>query len=472
MRSIHYLLFLTTLSPAYGAALLSRGARDATPTLSSAAEPTPTVPYASTTPNAILWGPASSNSVPKPFRGKTGASVLGPDNTAIDLQNPDLFAPPSTDNGDVMSHMRLQTGGWARQQNTEMFPVATSMAAVDMRLEAGAIRYEAMFHMGSTSIPNRAVQRTALAFHRGAYTYIHHGTTQVTSVDQDGRNFIATVKPGDLWYFPPGIPHSLQATNESAEGSEFLLVFPDGAFSDDGTFLLTDWLAHVPAEDEQQFDFLSTPLIINPVIRKNFGITNPDAFSRIPSKQLYIFPAAPPADDAEDVSDPQGTVPQPFFFPFSQMAPTKLEGGSVKIADSTVFDVATKIAVAEVEVEVGGMREMHWHPTQDEWTFVLEGEARITIFAANSNARTFNFQAGDIGFIPASYGHYVENTGNITLKYLEVFNSDRFQDISLNQWLALTPPALVKAHLGLDDETISLLKKVKPTVVGPPSSFK
>ncbi|KAJ3865610.1 RmlC-like cupin domain-containing protein, partial [Lentinula novae-zelandiae] len=209
----------------------------------------------------------------------------------------------------------------------------------------------------------------------------------------------------------------------------------------------------------------------------------------------------PPADDAEDVSDPQGTVPQPFFFPFSQIAPTKLEGGSVKIADSTVFDVATKIAVAEVEVEVGGMREMHWHPTQDEWTFVLEGEARITIFAANSNARTFNFQASSLlhtdAILISKYigpGHYVENTGIGTLKYLEVFNSgeknptvleygalrlpsspdqlDRFQDISLNQWLALTPPALVKAHLGLDDETIALLKKVKPTVVGPPPSFK
>ncbi|KAJ3798155.1 oxalate decarboxylase [Lentinula aff. detonsa] len=436
MRSLQRLLPLVALSLAYGAALVPRD----TTSSSSAANPIPTVPYASTTSNSVLWGPDSPDSVPNPYRGKTGASILGPDNIPIDLENPDLLAPPSTDNGDVanskwpfsMSHMRLQTGGWARQQNVEMFPIATSMAGVDMRLEPGAIRE---LHWHSTA----------------EWAYVLKGTTQVTSVDQDGRNFIATVRPGDLWYFPPGIPHSLQATNESAEGSEFLLVFPDGAFSDDGTFLLTDWLAHVPAE----------------VIRKNFGITNPKAFSRIPSKQLYIFPSTPPADDADDVSDPQGTIPQPFFFPFSQMAPTQLEGGSVKIADSTVFNVAKKIAVAEVEVEAGGMREMHWHPTQDEWTFVLEGEARITVFAANSNARTFNFQAGDIGFIPASYGHYVENTGNGTLKYLEVFNSDRFQDVSLNQWLALTPPALVQAHLGLDDETISLLKKVKPTVVGP-----
>ena len=61
---------------------------------------------------------------------------------------------------------------------------------------------------------------------------------------------------------------------------------------------------------------------------------------------------------------------------------------------------------------------MHWHPTQDEWTFFLEGEARVTIFAAQSNARTFNYQAGDIAYVPTAMGHYVENIGNTTLKYL------------------------------------------------------
>ena len=41
------------------------------------------------------------------------------------------------------------------------------------------------------------------------------------------------------------------------------------------------------------------------------------------------------------------------------------------------------------------------------------------------------------------------------------------QDISLQQWLALTPPELVKAHLGFDDTTIAHLNKTKQTVVGP-----
>lgn len=44
---------------------------------------------------------------------------------------------------------------------------------------------------------------------------------------------------------------------------------------------------------------------------------------------------------------------------------------------------------------------------------------------------------------------------------------DLFEDISLAQWLALTPPEMVKAHLGVDDTFISQLNKTKQTVVGP-----
>ncbi len=38
---------------------------------------------------------------------------------------------------------------------------------------------------------------------------------------------------------------------------------------------------------------------------------------------------------------------------------------------------------------------------------------------------------------------------------------------TLVQWLALTPPELVKAHLQLSDETIAHLSKEKPVIVAP-----
>ena len=53
------------------------------------------------------------------------------------------------------------------------------------------------------------------------------------------------------------------------------------------------------------------------------------------------------------------------------MKSTQLQGGSVKIADSHVFPISLTTAAAEVVVEPGAMRELHWHPTQDEWTYFL-----------------------------------------------------------------------------------------------------
>jgi oxalate decarboxylase len=46
-----------------------------------------------------------------------------------------------------------------------------------------------------------------------------------------------------------------------------------------------------------------------------------------------------------------------------------------------------------------------------------------------------------------------------------MFRSDRFADVSLEQWMALTPPDLVRAHLNLDRKTIAALSKVKRVVV-------
>jgi oxalate decarboxylase/phosphoglucose isomerase-like protein (cupin superfamily) len=67
----------------------------------------------------------------------------------------------------------------------------------------------------------------------------------------------------------------------------------------------------------------------------------------------------PPAEDAVAVADPQGQVPEPFSFSMSSIVPTNLTGGSVKIVDSTVFNVSKQIAVAEVTVNPGGLRELH-----------------------------------------------------------------------------------------------------------------
>ena len=127
----------------------------------------------------------------------------------------------------------------------------------------------------------------------------------------------------------------------------------------------------------------------------------------------------------------------------------------MRITDTSVFPASKTIAAALVEVEPGGMREMHWHPNTDEWQYYIEGQARMGVFAASGQARTFDFQAGDVGYVPFAMGHYIENTGNTPLRFLEIFKSGYYADVSLNQWLALTPPELVKAHLNLDAQALA-----------------
>ena len=85
---------------------------------------------------------------PQPIRGNEGGNVLGPINSSRDAENPDVIAPPKTDSGTLPnlrwsfsdSHMRLQEGGWARQTTIRELPAAPTIAGVNMRLKAGAVR--------------------------------------------------------------------------------------------------------------------------------------------------------------------------------------------------------------------------------------------------------------------------------------------------------------------------------------------
>ncbi|TMD75309.1 MAG: cupin domain-containing protein, partial [Chloroflexi bacterium] len=259
-------------------------------------------------------------------------------------------------------------------------------------------------------------------------------------------NFIDDVGVGDLWNFPAGYPHSIQGLEE---GCEFVLVFDNGNFSENETFLLSDWFLHTPKE----------------VLAKNFGVEVED-FASIPSHELYMFQSTVPGPLASDqVSDPVGPVSRPFSHHMLAQEPIRLKGGTVRITDSTNFPAASTIAAALVEVEPGSMRELHWHPNNDEWQYYIEGQGRMTVFASSGKSRTFDYRAGDVGYVPFAMGHYIENTGDTTLRYLEMFKSDHFADVSLNQWLALTPPELVQAHLNLTPAVMGALRKQKRPIV-------
>ncbi|MCW6507141.1 oxalate decarboxylase family bicupin [Hyphomicrobiales bacterium BP6-180914] len=368
-----------------------------------------------------------------------GGSILGPQNGPVTRENPFTTVPPKTDHGTLPnlkwsfadSHMRLENGGWARQTTVRELPVSDTMAGVNMRLNKGGVR-EMHWHKASE------------------WSYMLAGRARITAIDEEGRTFVDDVGPGDLWFFPSGIPHSIQGLDP--DGCEFLLVFDDGSFSEDNTFLLTDWLSHTPRD----------------IVAKNFGLPE-STFAKLPEKELYIFEAPLPTSagpDADMQPGPAGRVPRTFSHRMTAQEPIKTNWGSVRITDSRNFPASTTTAAALVDVNPGGLRELHWHPNAAEWQFFIEGQARMTVFASGGDARTFDYQAGDVGYVPFAMGHYIENTGSTPLRFLEMFKSDRYADLSLTQWLALTPPELVVAHLNIDKAVLQSFSQVKRPVVG------
>jgi oxalate decarboxylase len=115
--------------------------------------------------------------------------------------------------------------------------------------------------------------------------------------------------------------------------------------------------------------------------------------------------------------------------------------------------------MAHVTLKPGGLRELHWHPNANEWQYYVRGKGRMTLFHNGSAARTADFNAGDVGYVPQTLGHYVENTGDSDLVFLEIFKAPHYQDISLNDWITHLPPQLVLQHLGISPETLAAIPR-------------
>src|SRR3989442_9242416 len=294
----------------------------------------------------------------------------GPGNPGLDAQNADSMWPPGTDSKSLvptfkypfsLANKRVYEGGWSREVTVRELPVSKSMAGVNMRLTAGGFR-ELHWHTA------------------GEWAIMLYGNARITAIDLDGKSFVADVGKNDLWFFPSGIPHSIQGLNP--DGCEFLLVFDDGNFSESDTVLLSDAIGHLPTE----------------VLAKNFAVGE-QAFKNVPKEELFIFQADVPGSleaDQKAAAGARGRSPQNFAFRTMEMPPTlKTKGGDVRIVDSSNFKVSTT-AMALVTVHPGGLRELHWHPNADEWQYYISGKGRMTVVDTGNKARTTYFQQVDV----------------------------------------------------------------------------
>lgn len=316
-------------------------------------------------------------------------------------------------------------GGWSKEATVQNFPVSEKLAGVLMQLDPGALR-ELHWHANAAE-----------------WAYVIGGRCRVTTIDPQGRSEIVDFGAGDVWYFPRGHGHSIQGLGPGP--CDFILIFDNGYFSEFGTFSITDWIGHVPPE----------------VLARNFAV--PAAtFANFPKKEVYLVkgPVPPPlpANPAPgSLNDPSQT----HRYRMLAQKPQQFPGGSLRIVTQKEFPISATMSGALMRIKPGGMRELHWHPNADEWQCYLKGRARMTVFGSGGRARTEEYGAADVGYVPQGFGHYIENIGSDEVELVLAFNSSEYQSISATDWFASNPPELLATNFGVPASTFAKFPKTE-----------
>ena len=111
-------------------------------------------------------------------------------------------------------------------------------------------------------------------------------------------------------------------------------------FSEDSTFLLTDYLPRTPAS----------------VLAKNF-CCSPEIFDTLSKTEKYIFQGSKPGTLAEDRKAVRPSRHR-FTHRMLEQKPQTFPGGTVRITDTSNFPISKTTSAAHVTIKEGGLREM------------------------------------------------------------------------------------------------------------------
>ncbi len=292
---------------------------------------------------------------------------------------------------------------FGKEATVEQLPISKGIAGVSMKLEPGAMRE---LHWHATA---------------AEWAFVLSGRVRTTVIEPEGFAETNDFEPGDVWYFPRGHGHMLECLG--TEPCHFILIFDNGYFSEFGTFSISDWVGHTP----------------KPLLAKNFGLTE-TSFDGFPKEEVYFARGeVPPATPQPPL---QGWKLPPLTHKYqllSQPPHRVFKGGREWRVDSSSFPISKTVTGVVLELEPGALRELHWHPTADEWDYVVEGNLSITLFGSHGRFRTEVLEKGDVSYIPQGYGHSLENVGNKPCRVLIGFNTGVYATIDLSQWIVGNP---------------------------------
>src|SRR3954452_3130512 len=318
---------------------------------------------------------------------------------------------------------KITTGGGADEATVHQFQISKRIAGVHMFLNPGASR-ELHWH--------------AIA---AEWAFVISGRCQTVVLEPSGASEINNYMPGDLWYFQKGHGHSIQTIGD--EPCHFILSFDNGAFSEHGTFSITDWIDVTPKE----------------MLAFNFNLPR-DLFDAFPKGETYIQ-AGPvlPVSQALDAPWPKESTHK-FRLLRDQRAVRDFEGGTFRLATIDEFPASKTMSGGLIIIKPGQQRNLHWHPNANEWHYYLRGKGQVALFGSGGRGKVAEFNPGDVAYIPMGFGHAIRNVGNEDLEIVQTWDNGKFEEIDLDQWVRASPTYLVSNNFaGVPQSTIDKMKQ-------------
>jgi len=302
-------------------------------------------------------------------------------------------------------------GSYGKEATVKQLPISKGIAGVSMKLEPGAMRE---LHWHATA---------------AEWAFVIEGRVRTTVIDPQGASETDDFEPGEIWYFPRGHGHMLQCLGDKP--CHFILIFDNGYFSEFGTFSISDWLGHTPKA----------------LLAKKFGVPE-STFDGFPKEEVYFARGAvPPEKQPPPLQGALTSPPSTHKYRMLAQEPHSVyKGGREWRVGASRFPISETVTGVILDLEPGALRELHWHPTADEWQYVIEGQISVTLFGSHGRYRTETLNKGDVGYIPQGYGHSVENIGNKSCRVLIGFNTGHYAAIDLSQWVAGNPTQVLATN--------------------------
>ena len=319
---------------------------------------------------------------------------------------------------------REQRGSFGKEATVEQLPISKGIAGVSMRLMPGVARE---LHWHATA---------------AEWAFVLEGRCRTTVVDPMGNSETNDFEPGDVWYFPRGHAHVIQCLGD--QPCQFILIFDNGYFSEFGTFSINDWLGHTPKE----------------LLSKNLGLPE-STFDAFPKSELYFVDGpVPPEKPAVPHSGKVQPPPQTHKYRLLDREPhaTYKSGREWRVGVEE-FPISKTFTGVVLELDSGGLRELHWHPNADEWQYVISGQVSVTMFGSHGRFHAETLNAGDVGYIPQGYGHSIENVGKTPARILIAFNTGHYEAIDLSTWIAGNPDYLLVSHFHVPEAVVAKLPR-------------